>query len=91
MREPEKPDEKQPDPSVEAGRHDLQEQVRVRLAKMNVKQQKSSHSIILNTSVQGHSEIMSITESRVCQIHTEAVYPCADISNELKNKGFNRR
>ena len=70
----EKPDEMQPDPSVEAGRHDLQEQVRMRLAKMNAKQQKViAFYYFEGLRFKDIAEVMSISESRVCQIHTEAV------------------
>ena len=70
----EKPDEKQPDPSVEAGMHDLQEQIRMRLAKMNIKQQKViAFYYFEGLRFKDIADIMSISESRVCQIHTEAV------------------
>ena len=70
----ERPDERQPDPSVEAGRHDLQEQIRVRLAKMNPKQQKViAFYYFEGLRFKDIAEIMSVSESRICQIHTEAV------------------
>ena len=85
----EKPDEKQPDPSVEAGRHDLQEQVRERLAKMNVKQQKViSFYYFEGLRFKDIAEIMSITESRVCQIHTEAVLSLRGHIKRIEKQGI---
>ena len=85
----EKPDEKQPDPSVEAGRHDLQEQVRVRLAKMNVKQQKViAFYYFEGLRFKDIAEIMSITESRVCQIHTEAVLSLRGHIKRIEKQGI---
>jgi RNA polymerase sigma factor for flagellar operon FliA len=84
----EKLDEKQPDPCVEAGNHDLQDLIRARLANMNPKQQKViAFYYYEGLRFRDIAEIMEITESRVCQIHTEAVLSLRSFIRRIETTG----
>ncbi len=81
-------DEKQPDPSVVAGNHDLQDLIRKRLASMNPKQQKViAFYYYEGLRFRDIAEIMKITESRVCQIHTEAVLSLRSFIRRIETTG----
>ena len=81
-------DEKQPDPSVVAGNHDLQELIRQRLASMNPKQQKViAFYYYEGLRFRDIAEIMKISESRVCQIHTEAVLSLRSFIRRIETTG----
>ena len=84
-------DEKQPDPSVAAGNHDLQELIRKRLASMNPKQQKViAFYYYEGLRFRDIAEIMNVTESRVCQIHTEAVLSLRSFIRRIETTGAKR-
>lgn len=81
-------DERQPDPSVVAGNHDLQELIRKRLTSMNPKQQKViAFYYYEGLRFRDIAEIMNITESRVCQIHTEAVLSLRSFIKRIETTG----
>ena len=84
----EKLDDKQPDPSIEAGNRDLQDLIRARLANMNPKQQKViAFYYYEGLRFRDIAEIMEITESRVCQIHTEAVLSLRSFIKRIETTG----
>ncbi len=84
----EKLDEKQLDPSAEASNRDLQELVRRRLTEMNPKQQKViAFYYYEGLRLRDIAEIMNITESRVCQIHTEAVITLRSFIKRIETTG----
>ena len=84
----EKLDEKQLDPSDEASNRDLQELVRKRLTEMNPKQQKViAFYYYEGLRLRDIAEIMNITESRVCQIHTEAVLTLRSFIKRIETTG----
>ena len=71
-----------------AGNHHLQELIRKRLGSMSPKQQK----VIAFYYYEGLrfreiAEIMKITESRVCQIHTEAVLSLRSFIRRIETIG----
>ena len=84
-------DEKQPDPSIVAGNHDLQDLIRKRLTSMNPRQQKViAFYYYEGLRFRDIAEIMNITESRVCQIHTEAVLSLRSFIRRIETTGMKR-
>jgi RNA polymerase sigma factor for flagellar operon FliA len=64
----------QEDPSEQAGRHELHELIRDRIQQLNRQQQK----VLLLFYYEGLrmkdiAELMNVSESRVCQVNTEAI------------------
>ena len=84
-------DEKQPDPSIVAGNLDLQDLIRKRLTSMNPRQQKViAFYYYEGLRFRDIAEIMNITESRVCQIHTEAVLSLRSFIRRIETTGMKR-
>lgn len=81
-------DDSQPDPSIEAGRLELQEIIRKKLLEMSKPQQQVlSLYYFEGLRFKDIAEILKVSESRICQIHTEAVLILRSYLNRVEKIG----